>query len=295
MTRVPLPELDGVPASRLQLPPGPWATVLDALCARFPAVPRAVWQSRFDRGRVLDATGAPLARHAAHRAGLEIGYYREVVDEPRIEDEARIVYADARLVVADKPHGLPVMPAGRFVTQTLLARLRRELGMPHLVPLHRLDRATAGLVMFSADPATRAAYHVLFQERRVVKRYEALAPALTGIDFPHRRCSRMERGEPFFRMREADGPANSETVIEVIERGGATWRYALTPVTGRKHQLRLHMAVLGAPILHDPWYPALQDARPDAPPLQLLARALAFDDPHDGTPRHFVSGRRLGG
>ena len=279
-------------ASKLQLPPGPWTTVLDGLCARFPAIPRETWVDRFARGRVLDAEGAALAPDAPYRAGDEIRYFREVADEPVIPYAETVLHADADLVVADKPHFLPVTPAGGFVRETLLARLVQRLGNPDLVPLHRIDRDTAGLVLFSANPATRAAYQELFRERRISKRYEAIAPALPGVSFPLVRCTRLVRGEPFFRMQEVEGVPNSETRIEVLERAGAWWRYALEPVTGRKHQLRVHMAGLGAPIANDRWYPRVTAAAPDdgARPLKLLARSLAFVDPLDGTARRFESG-----
>jgi tRNA pseudouridine32 synthase/23S rRNA pseudouridine746 synthase len=280
--------------SRLQLPPGPWATVLDALCDRFPAVPRARWVDRMQRGRVRDAAGRVLGVDEPHRVGLELRYPREVPDEAAVPFEETLVHVDAHLVVADKPHFLPVTPSGAYLEHTLLRRLQRRLGEPGLVPLHRLDRGTAGLVLFARDPASRAAYQALFRERRIDKHYEALAPALPGLAFPHVRRSRIGAGEPFFRMREADGNPNSETHIDVIERGPALWRYALQPVTGRKHQLRLHLAGLGAPILNDPLYPEL-DAGPEdfARPLKLLARRLAFVDPLSGDPRAFESARTL--
>jgi len=285
---------DPTPPSRLQLPPGPWSTVLDALCAQFPAIDRARWLDRFARGRVLDAEGQPLDVATAYRVGLEVQYFREVADEPRVAGEVVLVHVDAHLVVADKPHFLPVMPAGRFVRETLLARLVERLGNPHLVPLHRIDRDTAGLVLFSADPASRARYSALFGSRQIEKHYEAFAPALPVVEFPHVRSSRLERGEPFFRMREMPGPPNSISRIEVLERGDGLWRYALTPITGRKHQLRVHMAALGAPIANDRLYPGLIDAEDDHDrPLRLLARRLAFVDPLDGTAREFTSGREL--
>ncbi|AWV07469.1 pseudouridine synthase [Marilutibacter maris] len=282
--------------SRLQLPPGPWPTLLDGVCARFPRIPREVWQSRFARGRVLDAQGRALSADARYRVGMEIRYFREVADETPIPFAESVVHLDEHLLIADKPHFLPVTPAGGFVEQTLLSRLRRRTGIDTLVPLHRIDRGTAGLVMFSVEPATRARYQALFPQRRIDKVYEALAPCLGG-DFPRLHRSRIERGEPFFRMTETPGEPNSETRIEVLDRGdGGIWRYRLRPVTGRKHQLRVHMAALGAPILNDPLYPQLRAPAEDdfGRPLQLLARSLRFEDPLDGRERRFESRLGLG-
>jgi tRNA pseudouridine32 synthase/23S rRNA pseudouridine746 synthase len=289
--------------NRLQLPPGAWSTVLDCLCDRFPAIGRDKWIDRFERGRVLDALDNALPLDAPYRVGAELRYFREVVDEPLIPFAESVLHVDEHLVVADKPHFLPVTPAGSFVRETLLARLVHRLGNADLVPLHRIDRGTAGLVLFSANPATRAAYQALFRERRIHKQYEAIAPALPGVSFPLVRTSRLEPGTPFFRMQEVDGAPNSETRIAVLERelagegiataggGAAHWRYALEPVTGRKHQLRVHMAALGAPIANDGWYPQAGEPAADdhARPLKLLARRLAFRDPLGGEPRVFES------
>ncbi len=278
-------------ASTLQLPPGPWLSVLDCLSAHFGAIPREQWLDRFARGRVLDRHGQPISADHAYKQGLTIHYFREVADEPRVPFEANIVHADEEIVVADKPHFLAVMPAGRFVEQTLLRRLMRELDNADLVPLHRIDRGTAGLVMFSANPATRSRYQALFRERRIEKNYEALAAALPDLCFPLVRRSRIVRGEPFFRMHEVQGPPNSETCVDVIERLDGNWRYALKPASGRTHQLRVHMAGLGAPILNDPFYPELGEVTKDdySRPLKLLARSLAFDDPLTGERRSFNS------
>jgi len=280
-----------VAASRLQLPPGDWSCLLEGLCARFPRIDRGQWQDRFARGRVRDAQGRALAADHPWQVGLEIHYFREVVDELVIPFQEAILHVDAHLLVADKPHFLPVTPAGGYVQQTLLARLVARTGNPDLVPLHRLDRLTAGLVLFSTRPGTRDAYQRLFRERRIVKTYEAIAPALPGQAFPLERHSRLVPGEPFFRMAEAPGEPNARTRIEVIDGEGPWWRYRLHPETGRKHQLRVHMAALGAPIRGDDLYPELNTAgQGDATPaLQLLAKALAFGDPLTGESRRFQS------
>lgn len=289
------PPIDGVSASRLQLPPGSWATVLDALCARFASVDRETWRGRFARGRVLDAAGLPLDENAAFQVGAEIHYYREVPAEPRLAAEETILHVDDHLIVVDKPHFLPVIPGGGYVAETLLARLVRRFGDIGIAPLHRLDRLTAGVMLFSANPATRARYQSLFRTHAIGKRYEAIAPPLPTAIWPLERRSRLVRGEPFFLTREVEGEPNAFTRIDVVERGPWTWRYGLEPVTGRKHQLRVHMAALGAPIRNDPLYPVLAAPAPDDParPLKLLARSLAFVDPLDGSMRTFESGLRL--
>jgi len=278
-------------ASTVHLPAGAWTTVLDSLCAQFAAISREQWLDRIVRGRVLDGQGVAITLHTPYREGMCIHYYREVVDELPIPFAETVLHVDDHLVVADKPHFLPVTPAGGFVEQTLLRRLIRRLGNPDLVPLHRIDRLTAGLVLFSANRDSRAAYQALFRERRIDKRYEALAAALPALEFPLSRRSRIVAGEPFFRMREVDGEPNSETRIEPIGRGGDRWRYALHPVTGRKHQLRVHMAALGAPIMGDPLYPDLAEKSDDdyRHPLKLLAHSLAFVDPLSGELRRFES------
>jgi len=278
-------------ASTVHLPAGAWATVLDGLCAHFSTVSCAQWLDRIARGRVLDGQGIAITPDTPYRTGMRIHYYREVADEVPIPFTETVLHVDEHLVVADKPHFLPVTPAGGFVEQTLLRRLIRRLGNPELVPLHRIDRLTAGLVLFSTNRGSRAAYQALFRERCIDKRYEALAPALPKLVFPLLRRSRIVAGEPFFRMQEVDGEPNSETRIELIECADDCWRYALHPVTGRKHQLRVHMAALGAPIIGDTLYPVLTgDSADDHQlPLKLLAQSLAFVDPLTGESRRFES------
>ena len=289
------PPRDGVAASTLHLPAGQWRTVFDCLVSHFDEIGEAAWVSRFQRGCVLDAQGRPLSMEAAYREGLRVHYYREVPAEQRIPFEASIVYQDDHLLVVDKPHFLPVTPVGGYVRETLLTRLQQRLANADLVPLHRIDRGTAGLVMFSMNRGSRAAYQALFREHKIQKEYEATATALPGVEFPLIRCTRIERGEPFNISREAPGLPNTRTRIELKSAVGEWWRYSLFPVTGKKHQLRLHMAALGAPIRNDDLYPVILDRDPydfDRP-LQLLARALSFVDPISGEPRAFASALRL--
>ncbi|MGO4002693.1 pseudouridine synthase [Pseudomonas fluorescens] len=282
-------------ASTLYLPPGSWVTVLDCLCEHFSAISREQWLDRIARGRVLDAHGQPIAFDLAYKEGLRVHYFREVPDEKYIPVEEAILFADEHLVVADKPHFLPVTPAGEYVEQTLLRRLIRRLDNPHLVPLHRIDRHTAGLVLFSADPRSRSAYQALFPTRQIDKHYEAIARALPQLSFPLVHKSRLVDGEPFFRMQEGPGVVNTETVVEVLEKNGELWRYGLYPVTGKKHQLRVHMTALGASICNDPFYPhVVKDAVDDYDhPLKLLAKGLHFTDPLSGLERTFESRIKL--
>jgi tRNA pseudouridine32 synthase/23S rRNA pseudouridine746 synthase len=290
----PLPVAGGVGPSRQWLPPGSWETVLDFLLERFPNVAAATWLSRMERGEVLDEAGRRLSPASPYRAGACVFYYRELAAETPIPFAEHILYSDEHLLVADKPHFLPVMPAGRFLRETLLVRLRRQGAPEGLAPVHRIDRETAGVVVFSVNPSTRGAYASLFQRREVRKVYEALAPKPAGLALPATRRSRIVRGEPFFRMREVEGEPNSETRVESAAEFGGAALYRLVPVTGRKHQLRLHLAALGRPVLNDRLYPSVNDAPDDfSRPLKLLAKSVSFRDPLTGREHHFESGREL--
>ena len=282
-------------ASTSVLPPGPWTTLLEGLCAHFPAISQDGWIDRLARGRVLDNQMQPLTATTPYRAGLRIHYFREVTNERPVPFEEQILYLDDHLLVADKPQFLPVIPSGNHVDQTLLRRLSQRLGNPELQPIHRLDRHTRGLVLFSVNRATRASYQGLFRDRQIRKIYEAIAPALPHIHFPHVRQSRIERDERFFRSREVAGASNAETRIDIIDQRGARCRYRLEPVTGKKHQLRVHLAALGAPIENDAFYPEVNDALAEDydRPLQLLARELEFTDPVTGINHHFTTQQAL--
>jgi tRNA pseudouridine32 synthase/23S rRNA pseudouridine746 synthase len=293
-----LPTRNGVGASSVALLPGPWSTLIDFLVERFSGIPRDEWLARIARGEVLTAQGEPATLDTPYHAHTTVHYYRHVAAETRIPFDEVILFQDAHLIVADKPHFLPVMPAGRFVQETLLVRLKRRLGLDALVPLHRIDRDTAGLVLFAIQPATRDRYTALFRQRAVRKSYEAIAPWRDDLHLPLVRRSRLLAGDSFMQMREVAGTPNAETAIELLETKGNIARYRLAPLTGKKHQLRAHMAALGMPIVNDRIYPQLQPRSTASEtdysqPLQLLAKSLTFCDPLTGGHRHFESKQNL--
>ncbi|HEY3049644.1 MAG TPA: RluA family pseudouridine synthase [Polaromonas sp.] len=282
---------NGVSPSCVGLPAGHWPTITDFLLERFPAITREIWLQRMQDGLVVDEFGVAVTSGRAYRGHMRLYYYRALDDEPRIPFEEILLYQDAHLVVADKPHFLPVTPSGPYLQETLLVRLKNRLGIDSLIPIHRIDRETAGLVLFSVQPAERNAYQALFRHRTVSKHYEAIAPWRDDLSFPITRQSRIVEDEPFFRQLEVAGKPNSETCIEVLEIRGNKARYALSPVTGKKHQLRVHMNALGLPIDNDRMYPPVSPTPADdyGLPLQLLAKSIAFTDPVTGQARQFQS------
>ncbi len=277
---------------------GPVPAVLDFLCRRFPEVMREDWERRIDAGRVLDEDGLPVTPDTPCIPGRRLFYFRENPDEPVIPFAEKILFQDDHLLVADKPHFLTVTPAGPFIEECLLSRLRRRTGIIDLAPLHRIDRETAGLVLFSVNLKSRGRYADLFRTGGVEKTYQAVSatvPPEGGRIWEV--AGRIERGEPWFRMRIAPGPVNARTIMELVEVKEGRARFLLRLHTGRKHQLRLHMSSLGFAILNDRYYPALKPESPDdfAAPLQLLAQGVRFRDPLTGEKREFAAARELSG
>jgi len=290
-----LPVLDGVSASTVTLPAGSWNTVLDFLCDKFSSIPREIWLVRMQDGLVIDSNGKPLGAESAYQAHSIVHYYRALEKETPIPFEEHILFQDDYIIAVDKPHFLPVMPAGKYLQETLLVRLKRKTGIDALTPMHRLDRETAGVMIFIVKPETRGAYQSLFLNKRVQKKYQAIAPFNEKLVLPIIHKSRLQVSEHFMRMQEVAGAPNSETHIELIEQRNGLGRYTLTPITGKKHQLRVHMAALGMPIINDQIYPQYTAVEIESfeKPLQLLASEIVFTDPILGCTRAFHSRRTL--
>ncbi len=290
-SRSPTPSYATLPA--LEVPP---ATLLDYLAERFPHVGVETWRARIDAGRVTFDDGEPLTLTTPYRAGARVRYFREVATEPEVPFAEEILHEDERLLVADKPHFLPVIPGGPWVNECLIHRLRQRPGCRDLVAVHRLDRETAGVVLCCKDPAVRGLYGLLFQEGRVEKEYLAIArvaerPTQQSFEV----ANRLVKGEPWFRMQVVPGPPNARTRVDLVEWRDGCGLFRLTPATGKTHQLRVHLAALGFPLVNDRTYPELQpEAPPDfSRPLQLLASRLRFRDPVTGRGLDFRSRRRL--
>jgi tRNA pseudouridine32 synthase/23S rRNA pseudouridine746 synthase len=274
----------------------PYPSIVEFLCQTFPAISRDRWVERIREGKVLDDQGKPITAETKYSPSQRIFYFREIENEPIIPFAEQILFQDDEILVACKPHFLPVIPGGRYVEECLLNRLRNRTGMTDLAPLHRLDRETAGIVIFSVNPNTRGLYHDLFMHGKVEKTYHALAE----VNQPPRENqwtveNRIVRGEPRFRMKTVAGVANACSHIQLREVKGNRGLFRLQPVTGKTHQLRLHMSGLGFRIINDRVYPDLQPERDDDfdQPLQLLAKRIRFHDPVSGQVREFRSEREL--
>lgn len=274
---------DGLGPARVRLRGGP---VLAELSARFGARARA----KVLAGEVVGADGAVIDGATVLPAGASVYLYRELPDEVPVPFEIPVLHRDEDIVVVDKPHFVATMPRGRHVAQSALVRLRRELELPELSPAHRLDRLTAGVLVFTARREVRGAFQTLFSRGLVHKTYLARAAVDPALRLPRVVKSRIVKRRGQLQAVCEPGVANAETLVELV---GADGLYRLTPRTGRTHQLRVHMASLGIPIEGDPLYPNVIDVAADdfSTPLRLLARRIEFTDPRSGVRREFVSRR----
>ena len=297
----PLAMRHGVSASRVWLPKdteNKWLTILDFLIERFPFIPQEILEGRMSRDHIVDETGVPFQNSSPYKGEIFLFYYREIPEEPVIPFKEKIIFKNDDFIVVDKPHFIPVTPGGRYVKESLLARLKHHFQIEEISPVHRLDRETAGIVLFTCHAKVRGAYQSLFQKRQVDKTYEAIAASST-LNFPITHKSKIEKGDLFFIMKESDTKDdkefNSETTISVKETKGAFSQYLLKPITGKQHQLRVHMMSLGIPILNDPFYPKVLPCKGEdySQPLQLLAKSIAFKDPISGKLQSFTSEQEL--
>ena len=274
----------------------PYPSILVFLSGKFSAISQGVWETRISEGKVLDENRRQITLDTKYRPLSRLFYFREVTAEPFIPFAEKILFMDDEILVACKPHFLPVTPGGRYVDECLLNRLRARTGVEDLAPLHRIDRETSGIVLFSVNKGSRGLYGRLFMNGLVEKTYQALSVCLpnqktTSWDVENR----IERGDPWFRMVTAPGIVNAKSAINLMEVKGEVALFTLHPLTGKTHQLRIHMSGLGFGILNDRYYPELQDESPDNfdTPLQLVARSVRFLDPLSGKQREFISERRL--
>lgn len=285
MRPAPLPVRDGLGPARVRLHGG---AVLAELTTRFGAAARA----KVIAGEVVDADGAVVDDTTVLPAGASVYLYRDLPQEVPVPFPIEVLHRDDDIVVVDKPHFLATMPRGRHVAQTALVRLRRELGLPELSPAHRLDRLTAGVLLFTTRRELRGRYQTLFARGEVRKTYLARAAVDPRLSLPRLVRNRIVKRRGQLQAVVEPGVPNAETHIELLSPDGL---YRLTPRTGRTHQLRVHMASLGVPILGDPLYPSIIAVADDdfSTPLQLLAQRIDFDDPVTGSRREFISRREL--
>ncbi|CAN5196108.1 pseudouridine synthase [soil metagenome] len=285
----PLPDRDGLGPARVRLHGGP---VLAELADRFG--PDA--HTKVLGGEVLCADGTVVDAATVLAPGSHVYLYRDLPVEVPVPFGIPILYRDDDIVVVDKPHFLATMPRGRHVVQTAVVRLRRDLDLPELSPAHRLDRLTAGVLLFTVRRELRGRYQTLFARREVHKTYLAVTQQVPA-EVPAVVRSRIVKQRGVLQAVEVPvepgGEFNAETAIDHL--GGT--RFRLTPLTGRTHQLRVHLNSIGAPIVNDPWYPVVKDVAAEdfSAPLQLLAHTLEFDDPISGQRRQFASQRSLRG
>ncbi|MCH7389391.1 pseudouridine synthase [Acinetobacter dispersus] len=291
------PLINGVSASKVFLPHDVSAsTIFDYLCQHFPHIQVSEWQQRFADELIYAADGTKLTVESRYTANTHIFYYRFLAHEVHVPFQHEILFENDDLLVVDKPHFLTMTPTGQYVQETLLVRLKKQTGYEDLTPIHRLDRETAGVVLFCKKAVSRGAYQQLFAERKVQKTYHAIAKYRPELDFPQILQLHLEKGQPFYTMQiNAEKPNNTETLIELLMHDQQHAKYKLSPKTGKQHQLRVHLNYLNIPILNDSFYPHIEHKAEDdfSQPLQLLAKEIYFIDPISHREMHFSSNFEL--
>ena len=284
-------------AARIRTPQqGDWPTVRSWLHEKLTRVDDAAIDAALAAGEYVDDNGTAVTVDTGFVAGQRIWFHRELPVEVPVPFDIPVLYRDERIVVVDKPHFLATIPRGQHIQQTVVVRLRRELGLPELSPVHRLDRATAGVLLLTTQQQWRGRYQNIFRDRLADKTYQAVAGFRDDLDLPLEVRSHIVKDRGTIQAYEVPGAApNAVTRIELLQQRGGYGLYALHPTTGRTHQLRVHLNSLGIPILGDALYPGLLDVAADdfSRPLQLVARRLAFRDPISGAEHEFASRRVL--
>ncbi|MGB3827377.1 MAG: pseudouridine synthase [Ornithinimicrobium sp.] len=274
-------------------------TVLDFVAERIGARSDAAHfdalTARVRAGEVVLADGSIVTADTAYQRGQSVYLYRDLRPEVPVPFDLKVLHQDDHILVVDKPHFLATMPRGRHVQETVVTRVRRDLGLTDAAPAHRLDRLTAGVLLLTLRPQVRAAYQAMFAQRSASKTYLALAPALFTLGGPVMVRNRIVKTRGHAQAQVVPGEPNAETLLELLAEDHGLGTYRLTPTTGRTHQLRVHCAGLGMPIVGDPLYPAARDVPADdfSTPLRLLAQRLRFTDPLTGEDREFTSERSL--
>lgn len=301
-TPPPLPIRNGLNPSRARVPED--ITALDFLSHlilsqrhRHPEDDSTAILARFHDGEVRLRDGHRLAPGEILRPGTDVWFYRTPAPEIPVPHEVRIIHEDESLLIADKPPFLATMPRGEHITETATVRLRRSTGNNDLTPAHRLDRLTSGLLLFTKRPEIRGAYQELFASRKVTKTYQAIAPYDAALAAACARGAGVEwrshitktPGDLQARTHPGLEP-NAHTTLLGVEALPDTPHalYTLRPHTGKTHQLRMHMAAAGVPIIGDPLYPRITKKEEDFhTPLCLRSIGLEFIDPLSGEERKY--------
>jgi tRNA pseudouridine32 synthase/23S rRNA pseudouridine746 synthase len=269
-------------------------TIFEYLVRRFPYLGQDTLARRIEQGKLFFSDGTPVLLNSPYQYGITIFYYRETEQELELEVQEKIIFQNEEIIVVDKPPFIPVTPSGKYINQCLLSRIIRKCENNDITPIHRLDKETAGLVIFSKNNKNRHLYHKLFQDRKITKKYYAVCHIKTKLEKTEWVVeNRIVEGEPWFRMKIDLGQANSITHIKLLDSKEGKGLFLLTPKTGKKHQLRLHLSNLGFNIVNDSFYPEIVDTQDYSNPMQLLAYLLSFCDPITGEDFEFFSQQKL--